>query len=503
MDNNSLPLANDNDDDAPQQPPSTVTRTPPKSGGIYTFKDGKYVELNMEEVESRMHQHSQDDDAEDEDDEDQAVDHNNDEEADGIYKDDDAAPPVKRFRLPAIIERPILCQQAESQKRRLYIWIGAVAMLVVVLSILLGVVLAHNNHANTEGSGSVSGVMPPVIEEPDDKNPTTTTTTTTTNTVLSTSALTIEDLRNLCSDSDSTMNTSMTLSEELLQRRDDLASLLQDDIPIILAHSCAPSNLALLWLAAHIPLEDHAEEFLNRFILTTLYLATSGESSWTTPATLFHDSEDDWLLQNNGAAVCDWKGVTCDEQDEVTSLILKSKNLTGTLPGDELAQLSKLQVLDLSINALTGTIPEAVVTLPNIVRLDLSLNKFTGTIPNAIFSQTQLQKVNLADSGGTLGGLIPTSIGTLVALEQFLARGINAQGTLPTELGNCASLKFLDLSKNSLQGRVPSELGSLLSLQSLYLKENTGIVEVAPEVCNLMTEGKLMAFDLKNQCNME
>lgn len=388
------------------------------------FRDGKYVELDVEEAESQLQlQQQQLLQQEEEHDSDPEHHHQQqpDDEEDGIYKD--TPPAEKRFRLPAIIERPLhSCHQQNEnrEKRRLYLWLSSVAILVVIFSIMLGILVAHRNNNKTmnsstatinNGNNDVTAIPPP---------PTATSPPTanyndniSSNTIISTASLTIEELRVMCNDVDGKSNSMMmtsNLSEELLQRREDLAALLPD-LPITLAHSCHATNLALLWLAAHIPQEDSLEEFQNRFILTTLYLATRGES-WK--------SNDMWL--NPDVQICQWKGVSCDEAgEEIIGLSLNNMHLNGTLPGEEMAQLlPNLEKLDLSINHLTGTIPVKLVTLPNIgelylskrivihdhmvislrflsifitlAELNLAFNRFTGTIPTEIFDQTQLGK---------------------------------------------------------------------------------------------------------------
>jgi len=383
--------ANNHEENTPPVSNKTVLRTP-----LYMFRDGKYVELDVEEaaqLQLQQQQLLQQEEEHDSDPQQQQQQQQPDDEEDGIYKD--TPPAEKRFRLPAIIERPLhSChQQSENrEKRRLYLWLSSVAILVVIFSIMLGILVAHRNNnknmnSNTTmintGNNEVTGILP---------QPTTTSPPTanyndniSSNTIISTSSLTIEEFRVMCNDVDGNNNSIMmtsNLSEELLQRRQDLAALLPD-LPITLAHSCHATNLALLWLAAHIPQEDSLEEFQNRFILTTLYLATRGES-WK--------SNDVWL--NPDVKTCQWKGVSCDEADEeIIGLSLNGMHLNGTLPGEEMAQLlPNLEKLDLSMNHLTGTIPVKLVTLPNISELNLAFNRFTGTIPTEIFDQTQLGK---------------------------------------------------------------------------------------------------------------
>jgi len=305
--------------------------------------------------------------------------------------------------------------------------------------------------------------------------------------------LSVEDLRALCPQSDSSLDI-YKLSEDIVQRRDDFASFvvgrLHDNNDNLALRSCVSSNLAVLYLAAHPPLE-HMNQFKIRFALTSLYFATNGEE-W------YH--QNNWL--NEDKDVCHWEGVSCNDAEDVIKVVLSKNNLDGDLPEHDLIHLDTVQVLDLSMNSVTGKIPSSFEMLKNLVQLELAFNEFTGTVPDFIFQQDQYKILDLAYFGGSMGK-IPSSIGNLTSLQRFMAPHTRVSGKLPTELGSCWQLKFLDLSKNDLEGYVPSELGTLSALQTLYLKENDALVDIAEEVCNLMVEGSLLSFDLEAQCSSE
>jgi hypothetical protein len=102
-----------------------------------------------------------------------------------------------------------------------------------------------------------------------------------------------------------------------------LAAFDEDD------HSCDPTNTAL-WQLANDTLFDVTETD-TRYLLTLLYANWEGEE-WS--------RKKGWLSVGNPE--CEWEGVSCNEADQVTSLVLGSNNMGGTIPL-ELALLTELR----------------------------------------------------------------------------------------------------------------------------------------------------------------
>lgn len=71
-----------------------------------------------------------------------------------------------------------------------------------------------------------------------------------------------------------------------------------------------------------------------------------------------------------------------------------------------------------------------------------------------------------------LAGPIPTTIGLLTNLENFVVTESAISGTIPPEIGELTLLKTLSLEGNMLLGSLPTTMGLLSSLQFLQLKDN-------------------------------
>ncbi|KAK8506406.1 hypothetical protein V6N12_034139 [Hibiscus sabdariffa] len=125
--------------------------------------------------------------------------------------------------------------------------------------------------------------------------------------------------------------------------------------------------------------------------------------------------------------------------------LISDNKLTGNVPSS-ICNWTSLEILDLSRNSLSGTIPECLGNLSqNLDIMNLQMNNFSGKIPD-IFANSVL--VNLFLNNNRLEGLVPPS------------------------LANSTSLKILNLGNNMLTDRFPHLLASLPSLQVLILRSN-------------------------------
>ncbi|XP_074318342.1 receptor-like protein EIX2 [Silene latifolia] len=165
-------------------------------------------------------------------------------------------------------------------------------------------------------------------------------------------------------------------------------------------------------------------------------------------------------------------------------LRLRGNQLTGSIP-PTLCSIHTLQFIDLSLNNLTGDIPRCfghllsglvysfplvrddstmvvlkgaelqyTTTLEFVINLDLSCNALTGTIPEEITNLSALIGLNL--SHNHLTGNIPDKIGEMTSLESLDLSNNNLSGTIPPSISDLTSLVRLNLSYNKLQGEIPT-----------------------------------------------
>ena len=109
------------------------------------------------------------------------------------------------------------------------------------------------------------------------------------------------------------------------------------------------------------------------------------------------------------SAVSGWDGVAVSGRPKrVTTIDLRSKSLTGTLPAG-LAWLSKLSVLRLGGNSLTGSIPTELGGLSNLATFGLANNSLSGDVPAALGGLRKLAWVRMF-AGNTLTGCVPRGL---------------------------------------------------------------------------------------------
>ncbi|KAJ0745344.1 putative protein kinase RLK-Pelle-LRR-III family [Helianthus annuus] len=165
-----------------------------------------------------------------------------------------------------------------------------------------------------------------------------------------------------------------------------------------------------------------------------------------------HDSRYSW---NPSDSVCNWRGVTCDATNSsVIYLRLPGARLVGEIPPNTIGTLTKLRVLSLRSNGLSGNIPDDLANLGNIRSVYLQNNKFSGEFPASVTNMSGVERLDL--SGNDFSGQIPFSINNLKRLSELRLENNSFSGQLPSI--NLASLSDLNLANNKLNGSIPKSL---------------------------------------------
>ncbi|KAI4353393.1 hypothetical protein L6164_002347 [Bauhinia variegata] len=157
-----------------------------------------------------------------------------------------------------------------------------------------------------------------------------------------------------------------------------------------------------------------------------------------------------------------------------------------------MCNLKDLEVLDLSNNFLTGTIPKCLVAMNGTLgALNLRRNKLSGSI-DTFPGPSYLRILQL--NGNLLQGKLPKYLATCNMLE-VLDIGNNQIDDefpccIPQFLCNASSLLVLDLSDNNFDGTIPECLTKSETLAVLNLRNNRlngTIPDTFPASCALQT----------------
>lgn len=160
------------------------------------------------------------------------------------------------------------------------------------------------------------------------------------------------------------------------------------------------------------------------------------------------------------------------EINRLTRLVrlhLDGNNLVGSIPSS-ISSLNQLQHIILTRNSLSSTIPSSLWRLQKLIKLDLSWNNLSGSVPTDLGKLTAITNMDL--SSNQLSGDIPTSFGDLDMMIYLNLSNKFFQGSIPDSLGKLFSITQFDLSSNELSGAIPKSLVNLTYLANLNLSFN-------------------------------
>jgi hypothetical protein len=172
----------------------------------------------------------------------------------------------------------------------------------------------------------------------------------------------------------------------------------------------------------------------------------------------------------------------------------------GALPEGIWGGMTELNYLVMDGNAYNSTLPQDLVSLPNLEYLYAGFSFLEGDI-SFIADMPKIFELWLDDNQG-FGGPLPAAIATKDTLVSLSLTNCALTGTIPTEIGLMQDMIQMWLYGNELSGAIPTQLGALQKLKLLNLQANvlTGIMP--DELCNRRTPfGRL--DELEADCDGE
>lgn len=159
---------------------------------------------------------------------------------------------------------------------------------------------------------------------------------------------------------------------------------------------------------------------------------------------------------NSSRPACSWTGVVC-AGGRVTEIHLPGDGLRGAFPAGALGGLTRLAVLSLRYNALSGPLPPDLASCLELRVINLQSNLLSGELPAAVLALPALTQLNLAEN--RFSGRIPPAIAKNGRLQLLYLDGNRLTGDLPNV--SMPSLTALNVSFNNLTGEIPASFGGM------------------------------------------
>ncbi|KAF3567572.1 hypothetical protein DY000_02017244 [Brassica cretica] len=202
--------------------------------------------------------------------------------------------------------------------------------------------------------------------------------------------------------------------------------------------------------------------------LTSLYLSGNSFSGSVPDSLGSMPAVEELLLDNNrlsGSVPASFNNLS-----SLKRLEIQLNNISGEFP--DLSSLKNLNYLDASDNRISGRVP---LSLPgSVVQISMRNNLMEGTIPESFRNLTSLEVVDL--SHNKLSGSVPSFIFTHQTLQQ-LTLSFNGFTSLDSPYyspsGLPSELISVDLSNNQIRGSLPLFMGLLPKLSALSLENNS------------------------------
>ena len=175
-----------------------------------------------------------------------------------------------------------------------------------------------------------------------------------------------------------------------------------------------------------------------------------------------------------------------------TNFLADSNRFVGQLP-----HLSPNVVFfSIAYNSLSGQISSLCQKMNERSKLrilDLSNNALSGELGHCLMRWQSLTHLNLGSNN--LSGEIPESIGSLFSLKALHLHNNCFSGGIPLSLNNCTVLGLIDFAENKLTGNIPSWIGEKTHLMVIRLRSNEFFGDIPQQICRLSS---LIILDLAN-----
>lgn len=233
-----------------------------------------------------------------------------------------------------------------------------------------------------------------------------------------------------------------------------------------------------------LSLEEQARQL---YALACIYFSTFRQPNGCTGNYFGEDtalpgwfSDDGWMWK--AGEVCEWYGITCDDQRRVARLDLASNGLTGTFPPETQLLKDSLTYLDLSGNLIHNKGYEGNAWLGELTNLEylyIASTSFENDgIPTEIGKLTKLKELDVSYVL-YFGPLTEGMWAGLTDLSYLVMDGNGFNSSLPQDLISLPSLKYLYVADSFLEGSLDF-IADMPTIAELWIDDNPGLSGLLP-----------------------
>lgn len=231
-----------------------------------------------------------------------------------------------------------------------------------------------------------------------------------------------------------------------------------------------------------------------------------------------------------------WFGVTVNG-GRVTKLVLDNNNLNGTLSANDIKTLTELTKIEISSNAISGNLNDAIYTLINLDTLNIGDTNWEGEFPSSLQNLSNLSFVNLYSPIGGFNGHVDSTFLDLPNLSTFEILGngslsiefplnsvknnfsvinmqnVNYGNSFPSFIEQQSGIAYLRLNSMNITGDLPIlnypsltdliiDFDSLTSIDNILASTLSSIVTInfggnkIMNVPDLSSFGTLLSFEI-------
>ncbi|CAL5092650.1 unnamed protein product [Urochloa decumbens] len=156
----------------------------------------------------------------------------------------------------------------------------------------------------------------------------------------------------------------------------------------------------------------------------------------------------------------------------IKMLLLKGNRFEGQISSN-LCHLQYLNIIDLSSNKLSGSLPPCIGSISFGNQSELDLDFWNSSYLNYSFEEYNRQTYDLEGFTFSTKGSIYTYGRSFFNVMFGIDLSANVlSGEIPWEIGNLSHVKSLNLSHNSFTGPIPAALANMSAIESLDLSHN-------------------------------